>query len=79
MVYCKIKERNDYSAVYSIGSRIDDMSGEITFFKGDKEPILNKQAEKYPVHNVQIARLLMKYMDDFDSGKFADKLSVEIG
>lgn len=79
MVYCKIKERKNDSAVYNIGTRVDDLSGEITFYKGFKEPLLNKQAEKHPVHNVHIARLLNKYMEDFEEGKFADKLAIEIG
>jgi len=33
MVYCKIKERNADSAVYLIGARTDDMTGEIIFSK----------------------------------------------
>lgn len=79
MVYCKIKERKADMAVYNIGTRIDDMSGEVIFYKDGKEPALKKQAEKHPVRNAQIARLYIKYMDDFSSGSFADKLAIEIG
>lgn len=79
MVYCKIKERNADSAVYLIGARTDDMTGEITFFKGNRLPKLNKQAEKYPVREMHISRLYGKHMSDFEKGIFKDKIAYEIG
>ena len=79
MVYCKIKERKDDFAVYNIGTRVDDMTGEITFYKGHQEPLLGKQAEKAPIRDIHIVKILRKYMRDFEKGIFNDKLAFEIG
>ena len=79
MVYCKIKVRNADSAVYSIGTQIDDMTGEITFFQDNRPPKLNKQAQKYPIREMHIIRLYGKHMSDFKKGVFKDKIAYEIG
>lgn len=79
MVYCKAKEQNDDYAVYSIGKRIDDMTGEIVFFKDDRDPELREQAERFPVRLKDIIRLHAKYSAEFKSGKFREKLAIEIG
>ena len=79
MVYCKIKERHEDSAIYNIGTTVNDMSGEITFFKSGKDPVLNKQAEKRQVGERHIVKLYIKYADEFAKGIFKEKLAIEIG
>lgn len=78
-VYCNLKERNNEFAIYKIGTRVSDISGEVTFYKDLREPKLNKQAVKYLVRPIQITRLYGKYKDDFAKGIFKDKLAIEIG
>lgn len=79
MVYCKIKEKTADHAVYSIGIRTDDMTGEITFFKDQRPPVLNRQADKYPVGVRHIGKVYGKYTDEFAQGVFKEKLAYEIG
>ena len=54
MIYCRLKEKHKDSAVYYAGSFVDDMTGEIIFFKGENVPVLSKQAEKYPILRYRI-------------------------
>ena len=79
LVYCKIKERKENFAVYSIGTSIDDITGEVVFYKGYQEPMLVKQAEKFEIKDIHIAKILQKHMCEFKKGIFKDKLSFEIG
>lgn len=79
MVYCKLKEKKDTFAVYNIGTTVEDMTGEIAFYKDAREPEVLKQAEEYPVRTMHIARIYSKYMQDFANGIFKEKLAYEIG
>ena len=79
MVYCKLKEKKTDSAIYNIGTDVNDMSGEVVFFKDLREPELLKQAKENPVRVVHLARIYGKYRNAFASGKFKEKLSYEIG
>lgn len=79
MVYCKVKEQAEGYAVYSIGKRIDDMTGEIVFFKDEREPELREQAEHHPIRLKDIIRLYAKYRAEFANGEFREKLAIEIG
>ena len=79
MVYCLLKESTGNCAIYTIGKRVDDMTGEIVFYKGEQEPELRKQADRFPVHVKDIVRLFAKYKADFSKGEFREKLAIEIG
>lgn len=57
MIYCKIKERYDDHAVYSVGATLADMTGQLTFFRDERLPVLDKQTDKVPVLDACIARL----------------------
>lgn len=79
MVYCILKETSEHCAVYAIGKRVDDITGEIVFYKDEQEPELRKQADCFPVHVKDIARLYAKYKAEFSKGEFREKLAIEIG
>lgn len=79
MVFCKLKEKKADSAIYNIGTDVNDMTGEVIFFKDLREPELLKQAKEEPVRVGHLARIYGKYRGDFASGKFKDKLAYEIG
>lgn len=79
MVFCKLKEKKVDSAVYNIGTDVNDLTGEVIFFKDLREPELLKQAEEEPIRVGHIARIYGKYRDDFANGNFKEKLAFEIG
>lgn len=79
VVYCKLKEKKADSATYNIGTDVNDMSGEVVFFKDLREPELLKQAKEHPVRVGHLARIYGKYRNDFASGEFKEKLAYEIG
>lgn len=77
MVYCKLRKKDADHAEYDIGVRVSDMTGVVVFYKDLREPELNKQAKKYPVQTMHIARLYQKYSEEFKNGEFKEKLSYE--
>ena len=79
MVYCLLKEKTGNYAIYATGKRVDDMTGEIVFYKDEQEPELLKQADRFPVHVKDITRLYVKYKAEFSKGEFREKLAIEIG
>lgn len=79
MIYCKIKERYDDHAVYNVGATLTDMTGQLTFFRDERLPVLDKQADEVPVLDAYIARLYRKYAHQIHAGVFADKMAYEIG
>lgn len=79
MVYCLLKEKTGNYAIYAIGKRVDDITGEIVFYKGNREPELRVQAERFPVRLKDIVRLYAKYRAEFARGEFREKLAIEIG
>ncbi len=79
MIFCKLKEKQEDRAIYHVGSLISDMSGEVIFFKGEKAPVLSKQAEKYPVLESRIMQVYTKYHHELKNGVFPEKMAYEIG
>lgn len=79
MVYCKLKETRTDSAIYNIGRDVNDISGEVIFYKGLREPELLKQAKEEPIRTVHLAKIYGKYREDFANGDFKEKLAFEIG
>ena len=79
MVYCKLIENNHDSAVYHIGTSIDDLTGKVVFYRDSRDPNLLKQADEDPVRTLHLARIISKYGQAFAKGEFAEKLSYEIG
>ena len=79
MVYCQMKENKGDSAIYMIGTTVEDMTGEVVFYKGQREPELLKQANEDPVRPRHLARIYGKYIRDFAKGNFKEKLAYEIG
>lgn len=79
LVYCEIKEKFDTYALYKVGSTIDDMSGEVIFYKESMIPNIIKQPNTNAVTETSVSRVRMKYKNSFDKGEFPEKMSVEIG
>lgn len=79
MVYCKLKNKSEESAIYNIGTSVDDMTGEIVFYKDLREPEIIKQPEVERLRIPHIARIYGKYRDEFSKGNFKEKLAYEIG
>ena len=79
MVYCNLIETRNDSAVYNIGASVKDMTGEVVFYKGLREPEIIKQPEKEPIRMLSLARIYGKYRDEFAKGNFKEKLAYEIG
>lgn len=79
MVYCKLKEKRKDSAVYDIGASVEDMTGQVVFYRDLREPEIIKQPEKESIRMQAIARVYGKYRAAFASGEFKEKLSYEIG
>ena len=78
-VYCRLVRKTDDYALYSIGTVVTDMTGEIIFYKDLRDPELIKQAEVYPVRIKHIASIYIKYKESFSQGVFKEKLAHEIG
>ncbi len=80
MIFCKLKEKQEDRAIYQVGVRISDMTGEAIFFKGgEKYPVLIKQAEEYPVFEHRLFQVYFKYHLDLRNGVFLEKMAYEIG
>lgn len=79
MIFCKLKEKQEDRAIYHVGSLISDMSGEVIFFKGEKAPVLSKQAEKYPILENRIMQVYTKYRNELKNGVFPERMAYEIG
>lgn len=79
MVYCKLKEQKSDSAIYNIGTDVNDLSGEVIFFKDLREPEILKQDKEEPIRVGHLARIYGKYREDFAKGNFKEKLAYEIG
>lgn len=77
MVYCRLKETNEHSAIYSVGSLVADMTGEVEFFDDGRPPILLKQAEKEEIIPLFLNKLYAKYKVDFLKGEFKQKIAYE--
>ena len=74
MVYCKLKKKENASALYYV-----DMTGVARFYiSSDQPPELIKQAERYKVWNRLLQSINGKYRDAFLNGNFRDELSIEI-
>lgn len=81
MIFCKLKEKQEDRAIYQVGVRISDMTGEAIFFKGgEKYPVLIKQAEEYPVFEHRLLQIYFKYYySNFRNDVFPEKMAYEIG
>lgn len=77
MIYCRLKEKKENSAVYYAGANTTDMTGEIEFFNDGSAPILNKQAEEEEILPVFIGKIFAKYKDEFANGEFKKKIAFE--
>lgn len=78
MVYCRIISRNGkISAQYSFGGTESDMTGKITFFSGDKEPVIDLDPQKEKVSKLWIGKLIHKYYSTISKGEFKDIMAYE--
>ncbi len=78
MIYCKLKNKDTNSASYYAGTTVNDMTGEVVFFKGEREPEIIKQSDKYPITLRSLANIYRKHISEFSDGKFPEKMAYEI-
>lgn len=77
MIYCKLKENNDNSAIYLFGTDIDDITGEAEFYSSFTQPKILKHPQTGDVANSLLSKIVVKYTEDLLKGKFPDKMSYE--
>lgn len=78
MVYCNLKELKDNSAIYYAGSDVNDISGEVEFFKNFKNPHIIKQPDTGKLHQSLVCNVAVKYKNKFSNGEFPEKVCYEI-
>lgn len=77
MIYCNLKNKTENSAVYSFGTTIEDITGEVEFYTDFTEPSILKQPSTGDVTVNMLNRLVIKYKSKFALGVFPDKLAYE--
>lgn len=76
MIYCNLLRNNGDSAVYQFGGTVDDMTGEIVFYR-DKEPEVIREPSARKVAGLWIQKLCVKYAEDIRNGVFKEKMAYE--
>lgn len=77
MVYCKIKQQKEHSAVYMFGVTTKNITGEVEFYSELKSPTLLKQPNSCEVSQSVLLMLAVKYKNMFTKGEFPEKISYE--
>lgn len=77
MIYCKIKEKKDNSAIYLFGNDIEDITGEAEFFSTFTEPKIIKQPKTGSVPAGLLAKVVIKYKAKLTEGNFPEKMAFE--
>lgn len=78
MVYCKLINVNENNARYSIGGRIDDMTGILVYDRKDDSFEIEKEPDNSKVYKIHIKSMLCKYIEEFRKGIFKKKIGYEI-
>lgn len=78
MVYCRLLKKDDNKYIYSIGSVISDMTGEIKIDADGRGYEIVKQPQKEEVYPHFIDKMLVRYLDQFNKGIIPEKMSYEI-
>lgn len=81
MVYCKKKQEENNSAIYSYGHDIYNMTGEVRFLliKDEIQTEFIKYPEQDQLKEYGISKIVYKYIDTLLQGVFPEKMAYERG
>lgn len=78
MIYCNLIRSHKEYAIYSVGTDINNITGEVKFFNKFTQPVVVRQPISQHIPEVLLLKIVVKYKKEFEEGKFPGKLSYEI-
>ena len=78
MVYCKLISVNENIAKYSIGGRVNDMTGVLVYDRKDDSFEIEKESDESTVYKAHFKNMVCKYIEEFRKGIIKDKIGYEI-
>ena len=77
MVYCKLINVDKYNARYSIGGRVNDMTGILVYNRKDDSFEIEKEPDNSTLDKSHVKSMICKYIEEFRKGMFKEKIGYE--